>query len=621
MTWQGVLQIFVLMGIAAILARVVGGYMFLVLARPNDVRSLRTASGSTSSSSGNSADGSAGSSSRGGLATKTLEVAGTIPRLDVWIGAIKSVLDRIIEPVERAVYRVCGIDPDQEMRWTTYVFALLAVNLVGFAILFILLGLQQWLPLNPAHLPRIPFWVSLNTAISFTTNTNWQAYAGEATLSYLSQAWLVVQQFLSPITGICLFLAVARGFSRHSTKTLGNFWRDFVRTLLWIAIPGAIIGTIVLIILGSPQNLHAYTHVTTIQGVHQTIAQGPVASMTSIMQLGNNGGGFFNMNAGQPFAGPNMASLLFQLILGFAVPSGCIYLFGRMVADVRQAWAIFAAMAILFVVGALVVYGFEAAGNPIISALHLAGHANWTGKETRFGIGSSSLFENSTTTISWGSTAAANDSLTPIAGLVLMFNMKSGEVIFGSWGAGMIGMLAYAVLAVFLAGLMVGRTPEYLGKKIESFEVKMSVLAMVVPSFVILILAALSVIVSAGLSGILNPGPHGLSEVLYAFASGVGNNGSAFGGLNAASPWYAATVGIAMLLGRYAMYIPLVALGGSLAAKQRIPASAGTFPTHTPLFIGLLIGTVFIVGALVFFPALALGPIAEQIAMHAGRLF
>ncbi len=352
------------MGIAAILARVVGGYMFLVLARPSDVRSLRTElrteSKGAPSPSGAPFDASSSdaSSAGGGLAARTLEAVGAVPRLDVWIGAIKSVLDRIIEPVEHAIYRICGIDPDQEMRWTTYVFALLAVNLVGFAILFILLGLQQWLPLNPAHLPRIPFWVSLNTAISFTTNTNWQAYAGEATLSYLSQAWLVVQQFLSPVTGICLFLAVARGFSRHSTKTLGNFWRDFVRTLLWIAIPGAIIGTIVLVILGSPQNLHAYTHVTTIQGVRQTIAQGPVASMTSIMQLGNNGGGFFNMNAGQPFAGPNMASLLFQLVLGFAVPSGCIYLFGRMVADVRQAWAIFAAMAVLFVAGALIVYGF-----------------------------------------------------------------------------------------------------------------------------------------------------------------------------------------------------------------------------------------------------------------------
>ncbi|MCL6094219.1 MAG: potassium-transporting ATPase subunit KdpA [Actinobacteria bacterium] len=532
-------------------------------------------------------------------------------------------LDPIMVPLERGIYRFVGIDPDQEMRWTTYVFALLAVNLIGFIVLFILLEIQTVLPLNPAHQAHVPFWVGWNTAISFVTNTNWQAYAGEATLSYLSQAWLVVQQFLSPITGICLFLAVARGFSRQSSNTLGNFWRDFVRALLWISIPLAVIATIVLVALGSPQNLHPYTHVTTLQGLHQIIAQGPVASMTAIMQLGDNGGGFFNANAAHPFIAPNVVSLLFQLLLGFAVPAGCIYLFGKMIKDTRQSRAIFAAMAVLFLAGALIMYHFESAGNTVLTAHHitLASHANYEGKETRFGVGTTTLFNNSTTAISWGSVAASNDSMTPIGGMINLFNMMTGEVIFGSWGVGMIGMLAFAILAVFLAGLMVGRTPEYLGKKIEAYEVKMSVLAMVVPSFVILILAALSVSIAAGKAGIFNPGPHGLTEVLYAFSSGVGNNGSAFGGLNAASPWYAATVGIAMLLGRYAMYIPLVAIGGSLARKQHIPTSAGTFPTHGLLFIVLLVGTVLIVGALVFFPALALGPLAEQFAMNAGRLF
>jgi K+-transporting ATPase ATPase A chain len=536
----------------------------------------------------------------------------------------RTFMDRVLVPCERGVYRVCGIDPTVEMRWTRYVFVLLAVNAAGFVVLMVLLALQPVLTIfNPAHMPKVPFWVNLNTSISFMTNTNWQNYGGETTLSYLSQMWLTVQQFLSPVTGICLFLAVVRGFSRHNANTIGNFWRDFVRTLLWVAIPLAIIGAVVLIALGSPQNLHAYTVVHTVQGHKQTIAQGPVASMTSIMQLGDNGGGFFNMNSAQPFAGPNAASIFFQLILGFSVPVACIFLFGKMVKNLRQARPIFASMAILFVIGAIVMYHFEAAGNPALLAhgIHLATSHNLEGKDSRFGTATSTLFNNSTTTVSWGSVIASNDSMTPIGGLIPLFNMMTGEVIFGSWGVGMIGMIAYAVLALFLAGLMVGRTPEYLGKKIESFEVKMAVLSMIIPSLVILILAALSVALKAGTSGIFNPGPHGLSEVLYAFSSAVGNNGSAFGGLNAASPWYSATVGLAMLLGRFAMYIPLVAMGASLARKQRIPESAGTFPTHGPLFTGLLTGTVVVVGALIFFPALALGPFAEEFAAHAGKLF
>ena len=570
MTWQGVLQIFVLLAVVTVIGKLLGTYMFNFL--------------------------------EGG----------------------RTFMDRVLVPAERGIYRISGIDPTVEMRWTRYVFALLAVNVVGFVILMILLALQPVLTVfNPAHMAKVPFWVNLNTSISFMTNTNWQNYGGETTLSYLSQMWLTVQQFLSPVTGICLLLAVVRGFSRHNANTIGNFWRDFVRTLLWVAIPLAIIGAVVLIALGSPQNLHAYTVVHTLQGHKQVIAQGPVASMTSIMQLGDNGGGFFNMNAAQPFAGPNAASIFFQLVLGFSVPVACIFLFGKMVKNTRQARPIFASMAILFVIGSLVLYHFEAAGNPALVAhhLHLAASHNLEGKETRFGTGTTSLFENSTTTISWGSVIASNDSLTPIGGLVPLFNMMTGEVIFGSWGAGMIGMIAYAVLALFLAGLMVGRTPEYLGKKIESFEVKMAVLSMIVPSLVILVLSALSVPLPAGKSGIFNPGPHGLSEVLYAFSSGVGNNGSAFGGLSSATPWYSATVGLAMLFGRFPMYIPLVAMGGALARKQRVPESAGTFPTHGPLFTVLLTGTVVVVGALIFFPALALGPFAEQFAAHAGKLF
>ena len=533
----------------------------------------------------------------------------------------RTFLDFALVPLERLCYRIAGVDHTKEMRWTTYGLALLAFNLMGFVVLFILLLLQQALPLNPAHFHAPSFWVTWNTAISFMSNTNWQAYGGESTFSYLSQMWLIVQQFVSPVTGICFFLAVVRGFARHNSETLGNFWHDLVRGLLWLAIPGAILGAVVLMGLGSPQNFSPYTVVHTLQGATQTIAQGPIASMTSIMQIGDNGGGYMNANAAHPYEAPNAASLVFQLLLGFLIPVGCIYLFGLMVKDRRQGWAIFAAMALMFVPLTLIMYHAEAVGNPLLSQFHLAGTANMEGKEARFGPALSSLFNSATTAVSWGSVAAMNDSMTPIGGLVALFNMMTGEVIFGSWGVGMVGMLAFAVMAVFLAGLMVGRTPEYLGKKIQGFEIKMAVLAMVVPSFVILIFSAVSVIIKPGLAGIANPGPHGLSEVLYAFASGVGNNGSAFGGLNAALPWYALTVGLAMLFGRFAMYLPVLGMAGALVKKQRVPVSAGTFPTHGWLFVVLLVGTVVIVGALTFFPALALGPFAEQFSMQAGKVF
>lgn len=530
-------------------------------------------------------------------------------------------LDPILGPLERFAYKISGIDPQREMRWTTYGLSLLAVNLVGFVILFILLRIQEFLPLNPAHQSAVPFWVTFNTAISFVTNTNWQVYSGETTMSYLSQMWLVSQQFISPAIGITFLLVLVRGFSRQESKTVGNFWRDLVRGILWVGLPLALVGSVVLVWLGSPQNFNPYVHATTLQGSHQVIAQGPVASMTSIMQLGDNGGGFFNMNAAHPYAAPNAASLMFQEILGFLIPVGVIYMFGKMINKKRQAWAIFIAMSAMFLIGSVALYHFEAAGNPIINHIGLATHGNMEGKEVRFGVGTTSLFENTTTAVSWGSVAASNDSLTPLGGLVTLFNINTGEVIFGSWGVGLMGMLGYVILAVFLAGLMVGRTPEFLGKKISAYEVKMASLFLLIPAFAILILTAISLTTHAGLSGIFNPGPHGLTEVAYAFSSGVANNGSAFGGLSSSSPWYSATVGLAMLIGRYPMYIPLLAVGGSLALKQRVPASAGTFPTEGPMFIGLLISTVVIVGALIFFPVYALGPIAEHFAMVAGKLF
>ncbi len=532
----------------------------------------------------------------------------------------RTFLDPVMRPVERAIYRVAGVREEREMRWTEYFLAILAFNLLGFVVLYLFLRIQAALPLNPAHMKDLGPHLSFNTAVSFMSNTNWQAYGGESTMSYFSQTMLMVQQFLSPITGMGMVLAFIRGWSRRNANTLGNFWVDLTRTVLWLALPLAFISAIVLVALGNPQNWGPYVVAHTLQGGRQLIAQGPVGMMNAIMQLGDNGGGFFNMNAGHPYETASVASLMFQLILGFSVPVGLTYYFGKVVKDTRQGWTILGAMLAMFLAGTLVMYHAEAMGNPALWHLGIHG-ANMEGKEVRFGPALSSLFETSTTAVSWGSTAAANDSLTPIGGLVTLFNMMSGEVIIGAWGVGLLGMLAFAILAVFLAGLMVGRTPEYLGKKIQSYEVKMAVLAMIVPTFIILGLSAWAVTSKGGVAGIFNPGPHGLSEVLYAFSSGVGNHGSAFGGLDAAAPFYTWTVGLAMLFGRFAMYIPALAIAGSLVQKQAIPANAGTFPTHGVLFGGLLIATVLIVGALVFFPALALGPLAEHFALWSGHLF
>ncbi|MCL4494395.1 MAG: potassium-transporting ATPase subunit KdpA [Firmicutes bacterium] len=532
----------------------------------------------------------------------------------------KTWLDPLMRPLERLVYRISGVNEDREMRWTEYFLAILAFNLIGFVVLYVLLRIQAALPFNPAHMKDLGPHLSFNTAVSFMTNTNWQAYGGESTMSYFSQAMLMVQQFLSPITGMGMILAFIRGLSRRNANTLGNFWVDLTRTLLWVSLPFAFVAALVLIALGNPQNWGPYITAHTLQGGTQIIAQGPVGMMNAIMQLGDNGGGFFNMNAGHPYETASAASLMFQLILGFSIPVGLTYYFGKVVKDTRQGWTILGAMLAMFLAGTLIMYHAEAVGNPLLAHLGIHG-PNMEGKEVRFGPALSSLFETSTTAVSWGSTAAANDSLTPVGGLVTLFNMMSGEVIIGAWGVGLLGMLAFAILAVFLAGLMVGRTPEYLGKKIQSYEVKMAVLALIVPTFVILGLSAWAVVSKGGLAGIYNPGPHGLSEVLYAFSSGVGNNGSAFGGLDAASPFYTWTVGLAMLFGRFAMYIPALAIAGSLVRKQAVPESAGTFPTHGVLFAALLIATVIIVGALVFFPALALGPLAEHFALWSGHLF
>jgi K+-transporting ATPase ATPase A chain len=536
----------------------------------------------------------------------------------VYTGA-PTFLDRLVRPAEAAVYRLTGVDPEQEMSWSTFLLALLVFNLAGLLLLYAVLRLQGFLPLNPRHYPGLSPDLAWNTAVSFATNTNWQAYSGEASLSYLSQLALVVQQFLSPLSGIAMLLAFLRGLTRRNASTLGNFWVDITRTLLWVALPIAGVAALVLVALGSPENFLPYVHVTTLAGSHQTIAQGPVAAMTSIMQLGDNGGGFFNANAAHPYAAPNAASLLFQLVLGFSVPAALTYTFGKWVGDTRQGWAVFAAMAILFLAGTFAAYHFELAGTPALHQLGINDQlGNLEGKEVRFGPALSTLFDTSTTAVSWGSTAAANDSFTPLGSLVLLFNLLTGEVIFGSWGVGLLGMLMYAILAVFIAGLMVGRTPEYLGKKIGAYEVKMAVLTIVVPTFVILGLTALALSTRAGLAGLGNPGAHGLSEALYAYASGVGNNGSAFGGLNAATPFYTWTVGLAMLIGRYPMYIPALAMAASLARKQAVPASAGTFPTHGWLFVVLLLGMVVVVSALDVFPVLSLGPLAEQFARTAG---
>jgi K+-transporting ATPase ATPase A chain len=554
----------------------------------------------------------------------------------------RTFLHPVIRPLERLVYRVCGIRENAEQSWTLYAGGMLAFSLFAFVFVYALQRLQGFLPFNPQGFggKLISPDLAYNTAVSFLTNTNWQAYTPETTVSYLVQmAALTVQNFASAAVGIAAAVAIIRGFARHEVSSIGNFWVDLTRGTLYILLPLSLVAALLLCSQGAIQNLHPYTVVKTVEGATQTIPQGPVASQEAIKMLGTNGGGFFNANSAHPFENPNPFTNLIQVLLIFVIPAGLTYTFGRMVGDTRQGWAIFAAMAVMFLVGVFVCYSFEQAGNPILAKLGIQPAAtatqaggNMEGKETRFGIAASALFVTVTTDASCGAVNAAHDALTPLGGLVPMFNLQTDEVIFGGTGSGLYGMLLYAIVAVFIAGLMVGRTPEYLGKKIQQKEVKMAMLPILATSFLILVLTAISSIAPFHKNGYWNPpgpstanlnngGPHGFSEVLYAYSSASENNGSAFAGISANTPWYNVTTGLAMLFGRFMFILPLLAIAGTLAAKKKVPDSAGTLPTHGPLFVGLLVATVVVVGALTFFPALALGPIVEHFLMHQGKLF
>jgi K+-transporting ATPase ATPase A chain len=533
----------------------------------------------------------------------------------------RTFLSPVLRPVEAGLYRLGGVDETREQDWLTYTVAMLFFHVGGFLILYALLRLQGFLPFNPQAMTAVPEYLSFNTAISFITNTNWQNYGGESTLSYLVQMLgLTHQNFLSAATGIVLAVALIRGFARASAKTVGNFWVDITRCTLYILIPFCVPFALFLIWQGMPQTLGAYVDATTLEGAKQTIGVGPVASQVAIKMLGTNGGGFFNANASHPFENPTALSNLLQMVSIFAIGAGLTNVFGRMVGDQRQGWAILAAMGIVFVAGVTVAYWAEAAGNPQFASLGLD-PANMEGKEVRFGVPLSALFAVITTAASCGAVNAMHDSFTPLGGMIPLINMELGEIIIGGVGAGLYGMLIFVVITIFVAGLMVGRTPEYVGKKIEAKEVKMAMLAILPLPLMFLGWTAVATVLPSAVASIANPGPHGFSEILYLFTSSTGNNGSAFGGITGNTPFYNTTGAVAMFVGRFFMIIPAMAIAGSLAAKKTLPASAGTFPTHGGLFIGLLIGVILIIGGLTFFPALALGPIVEQLAMRAGQLF
>ena len=522
---------------------------------------------------------------------------------------------------EAALFRLCGIDPAREQGWRGYALGLIALHVVSVLLTYALLRLQGVLPFNPRHLPGLSPDLAMSTAISFATNTNWQAYAGETTLTNLSQMLaLVPHNFLSAACGIAAAFALFRGFARSHGAGLGNVWADVVRITLYLLIPASVVLAIVFIALGMPQTLSATFDLTTLEGAHQTLVTGPVASQEAIKMLGTNGGGFFNANSAHPFENPNAIANFLEMIAIFAIGSGLTWCFGRAVGDVRQGWAILAAMLVMFVIGAMVVMGQEQAGNPLIAHLGVPG-ANMEGKELRFGAAASALFAAITTAASCGAVNAMHDSFTPLGGLIPLFNIELGEVVIGGVGSGIYGFLLFALLAVFIAGLMVGRTPEYVGKKVEAREVRLAVLAIVILPLCILGGTAIALVLPAGLAGVSNHGPHGLSQVLYAFTSATGNNGSAFAGLSANTPFYNGLLGAAMWIGRFCVIVPVLAIAGSLAAKTPAPRSAGTLPTTGPLWIGLLIAVIVIVGGLTFLPALALGPIAEHLAMLAGTTF
>ena len=535
----------------------------------------------------------------------------------------RTFLTPALAPVERAAYRLAGIDPNASQHWTGYALAMLAFNLAGFLLLYLVLRLQGVLPWNPQGLAPMAPDVAFNTAMSFVTNTNWQAYSGEVALSYFSQmAGLTVQNFVSAATGMAVAVAVVRGFAARSAGTIGNFSVDLTRSVLYVLLPLSILLAVALMVEGVPQSLAPYTDATTLEGAEQVIAQGPVASQIAIKQLGTNGGGFFGINSAHPLENPTPASNFLQSVSILLIPVAFVFLFGRMVGDRRQGLALFAAMGLLFVAGLAVIHVGETGGNPLLGGLPIDQAAgNMEGKEVRFGAALSALWAEATTAASNGSVNAMHDSFMPLSGLALMLNMQSGEVIFGGVGAGLYSMLLFVVLAVFLAGLMVGRTPEYLGKKIEAREVKLAVLAFLSMPLGILVFGAFAATVPAALAAVQDPGPHGFSEILYAYSSATGNNGSAFAGWGAALPFHTTLQGVAMQLGRFAFIVPMLAIAGSLACKTPAPPSAGTFPTHGPLFVVLLIATVLILGALTFFPALALGPIAEAVSAAAGQTF
>jgi len=556
----------------------------------------------------------------------------------------KTFLDPVLRPVEKLIYRLIRIDENHEMRWTEYTISMLWFSGASMVLLYLIERTQRLLPYNPQKFANVDPTLAWGTAASFTTNTNWQAYSGESTMSYLTQmAGLAYHNFASAAVGIVLAIVVIRGIARKETEKLGNFWVDTTRCLLWVLLPLCLVGSLVLVSQGVIQNLKPYTTVDLIQPytaqvtggdgktttqtiTQQVIAQGPVASQEMIKELGTNGGGFFGANSAHPFENPTPLSNFFEMVLIFAIPSALTYTLGRMTASRRHGWAIWGAMASLFLCAVATAYWAEAKGNPLLAGTDqrvnlLESGGNMEGKEVRFGIANSALFATVTTDASCGAINGQHDSFTPLGGMVPLINIMLGEIVFGGVGAGLYGMFVFIVLAVFIAGLMVGRTPEYLGKKIESYDVKMAMLAVLILTFTILGFSAVSVVKPYGTVGISNPGPHGLTQILYAYVSSTGNNGSAFGGLSANTFWYDTTTGTAQLLGRFFMIIPIMAIAGSLARKKTVPESAGTFPVTGALFSGLLVSTILIVGALTFFPALSLGPILEHLLMHAGKVF
>jgi potassium-transporting ATPase potassium-binding subunit len=536
-------------------------------------------------------------------------------------------LPRLFGAIERLLYKLCGVDPKQQQDWKQYTPAMLVFSAITLLVTYGIERLQHILPLNPQNFGPVPADLAFNTAASFTTNTNWQAYTGESTMSYLTQmAGLAWHNFMSAAVGIGIALALARGITYRlqvgAAKTLGNFWVDLVRATVYVLIPLSIPIALLLVSQGVIQNFSSYVEITTLEGVKQTLAMGPVASQEIIKELGTNGGGFFNANSAHPFESANPLTNFIEMLLIFAIPAALTYTYGRMARDQKQGWVLFGAMALIFIVGVSVAYRSEAQGNPLMRGMAVdQGAGNWEGKEARFGIANSALFATVTTATSCGAVNSMHDSFTALGGLVPLANIQLGELVFGGVGAGLYAMLIYVILSVFIAGLMVGRTPEYLGKKIESREIKLSMLYVLIFPLLILYYAGWSLVAPYGVSSLNNAGPHGLSEILYAYSSAAGNNGSAFAGLNANTPWFNVSLGLTMLAGRFLMIVPAMAVAGSLVGKKAVPESLGTFPTNGSLFVVLLVGVIIIVGALTFFPALALGPIVEHFLAQAGKVY